>query len=231
MTENMATNETDLLELYLAEIRKVEPLTEEEKATLPHLLKAKDPHSTARMVDAHLGDVLEIVREYRQLWERPRAMQADELLQEGASGLIYAVKTHDWDHPEDFPAHMRNCVCLGLDDAVIHNKFRFRYNEELIRTINEKYRQAKAQGQIPRVSPPARDANYGERLNRMIEEKAPADEIRRYVSKNGAVFTDTEWQALAALMGLADGKRRSIQAASEITGLSMEEVYSLRERL
>ena len=227
MTENTVANESALLELYLEHIRNVPPLSESEKETLPRLLKEKDSHATARMVDGHLQDVLDVIREYRELWEEPRAIQEAELIQEGYSGLIYAVKTFDWDHPEDFPAHMYNCIGLSLDDLVRQYMYRFRYNEELIRTLNEKYRLAKAQGQIPPVSLPNRDPDYTERLEQMIVEKAPADEIRRYMAQNGAVFTDPEWQAMALRMGLGDGKPRCIKVISDLTGLSMEQIYSL----
>ena len=107
-----------ILEQYLTNVRNTPPLSKEEKATLPRLLKEKDPHATVRMVDAHLADVLDLISQYRARCEKARSMLIPELIQEGNSGLIYAVKRFDWDHPEDFPDHMRNCVELALDKAV-----------------------------------------------------------------------------------------------------------------
>lgn len=217
--EKTRNEHMDPVELYLAEIARLEPVTEEEMATLPPLLKEKDPHAAKRMTIAHLTQVVDIAREYKNLNDPYVMGLILDLVQDGNKGLLKAIATQDWDHPEDFPAHAYYAICLAIEDSILGNCVDLRIPTPSVESLRDQCVKAPQKTERkPEILP---DADYEERLREMLAASAPGHELRQYLARNDLTFSDREWQAVILWYGLDGNPRRCRKDISAATGLTL----------
>ena len=217
--EEIKTENVDPVELYLAEIASFEPVTEAEKATLPPLLKEKDSHAMERMAVAHLMMVVDIAREYKNLRDPYVIGPVLDLIQEGNTGLVKAIETHDWDHPEDFPAYVYRCICLAMEDSILNSCVDFRIPTPLPESLHARSEEAAEKTERkPEILP---DADYKEKLRAMLDAPAESHELRQYLERNGVTFYDQDWQAVVLWYGLDGNARHCRKDISIATGLAL----------
>ena len=227
--EKIRTENVDPVELYLAEIAEFEPVTEEEKATLPPLLKEKDPHAVERMTVAYLMQVVDIAREYKNLRDPHVIGPVLDLIQEGNTGLVKAVETHDWDHPEDFPAYVYRRICLAMEDSILNSCVDFRIPTPSVEALRGRtVKEPQKPGRKPEIMP---DADYEKNLPAMLDAPAGSRELRQYLERNGLTFHDRDWQAVVLWYGLDGNIRHCRKDISLATGLSMRYIDLTVHRL
>ena len=232
--EEIREKEIDLVELYLAEIGNVEPLSEAEKATLPRLLKEKDPDAMDRMAWVYVTKVVDIAREYMDL-EESRRFETLDLIQDGNNGLIEAVKTHDWDHPEDFPAYVRDLICEFIERGILYDcshNYGIRHITEKIlnREMAELQKMAVDFGPEPDTkTEPSPD--YPETLQSMLDAPADSHELRQYLARNGVIYHDLEWPVMILRLGLEGNAKHCRKDISKITGFSMLRIDLIEKKL
>ena len=133
----------DPVELYLEEIRKVPPLSEEEKLALPRQAKAGSSEARNRMAEAHLEMVVEIAREYEG-----RGLALLDLIQEGNNGLIRAARDFDFESDKEFASFaedlIRRYIRHALDTACIERRIPVEKIEQINR-IMRAYRELEQQ--------------------------------------------------------------------------------------
>ena len=210
--EKIRTENVDPVELYLEDIRQIQPLTEAEKATLPPLLKEKDSHAVNRMVETYLPYVAEIAQEYRDLnfWRN-----MPDLIDEGNTALVEAVKTFDWNHPEEFTAYAYDRICDAMENFLMYYHMEMDLpDDDFVDFPFSTWRESKSQP----------DPDYEKKLRGMAGTGTPSDEARQYLEGNGVFFDDYEWQAVILRLGLDDNVRFCRKDVCIATGFSMERV-------
>ena len=85
-----AREDADILRLYLSEVARIPPLTEEEERTLARRMRDGDRAARERLILSHLRLVVAIAREYGDT-----GMDLLDMIQEGNMGLIEAVDRFD----------------------------------------------------------------------------------------------------------------------------------------
>lgn len=231
--EEIRTENADPVELYLEEIRKVEPLTEAEKAILPQLLKEKDPQARQRMTEVRLETVVTIAREYVG-----RGLCILDLIQEGNSGLVAAVEKFGWDHPDDFPAyaesHIRTAILHAFDMVCID----WRIPTEFIAKINEAYssnRDSPKEDPVPDLlADDGSDSprkNFAAEFKNMIDNRVSGGEIRHFLEENGFCLTNREWDVISLRLGLDGEESRTIFEVARMLEISPEQVRTIDRKL
>jgi RNA polymerase primary sigma factor len=89
--EELATNTTDALQLFLNEIRRYPLLTAEEEVELAKLIEKGDMPAKERMINSNLRLVVSIAKKYQG-----QELCLLDLIQEGIFGLIRAAEKFDW---------------------------------------------------------------------------------------------------------------------------------------
>ncbi len=84
------TESEESLPSYLTRLTQVPLLTSEEESVLTQAVKAGDPIARKKLVEANMRLVISIARGYRS-----RNVPLEDLIQEGAVGLIHAVNRFD----------------------------------------------------------------------------------------------------------------------------------------
>ena len=79
-----------LLETYLRDISRYQPLTPEQELTLANLARQGDAEAREQLIHAHLSLVVRVAKVYM-----PPCDEIMDLIQEGNIGLIYAVDKFD----------------------------------------------------------------------------------------------------------------------------------------
>jgi RNA polymerase primary sigma factor len=106
----------DPVEVYLAEVRKVPPLTAQEEIELPQHLRAHDSETELaghRLAEANLGLVVAIAERHRHA-----GMHILDLIQKGNNGLLVAVQTFATSSAESFRDHAAACIEREIVDAI-----------------------------------------------------------------------------------------------------------------
>ena len=163
------------VELYLAEIRKIPPLSEEEKLALPLRAKAGTTEALNRLAEAHLAMVVEIAREYEG-----RGLHILDLIQEGNNGLIRAVKEFDWASDGEFApfAHIRirRSIRSAFDSACIDYRIPLERIEQVNRVVRAREELRQQLGREPAPEEVARSLGISEEKIRHFCEESPEEE-------------------------------------------------------
>ena len=89
--EELATNTTDALQLFLNEVRRHPLLTAEEEVELAKRIERGDAEAKERMINSNLRLVVSLARKYQG-----QDLPLLDLIQEGILGLIRAAEKFDW---------------------------------------------------------------------------------------------------------------------------------------
>jgi RNA polymerase primary sigma factor len=89
--DELATNTTDALQLFLNEVRRYPLLTAQEEVELSKRIEDGDPVAKERMINSNLRLVVSLARKYQG-----NDLPLLDLIQEGILGLIRAVEKFDW---------------------------------------------------------------------------------------------------------------------------------------
>src|SRR3954470_11761033 len=89
--DELATNTTDALQLFLNEVRRHPLLTAEEEVELAKRIERGDPEAKERMINSNLRLVVSLARKYQG-----QDLPLLDLIQEGILGLIRAAEKFDW---------------------------------------------------------------------------------------------------------------------------------------
>ncbi|MDX8390620.1 MAG: RNA polymerase factor sigma-32 [Mariprofundaceae bacterium] len=112
-----ATPEMTSLSLFNQHISRVEKMTREEEMRLAGLWKNQQDRDAARiLVEANLPAVAAIAREYRHF-----GLQEMDLIQEGALGLMHAVKRFDPERGFRLMTYANWWVRAAIHDFVLHS--------------------------------------------------------------------------------------------------------------
>jgi RNA polymerase primary sigma factor len=89
--DDLATNTTDALQLFLNEVRRHPLLTADEEVDLAKRIERGDPEAKERMINSNLRLVVSLARKYQG-----QDLPLLDLIQEGILGLIRATEKFDW---------------------------------------------------------------------------------------------------------------------------------------
>src|SRR3954468_3862921 len=89
--DDLATNTTDAMQLFLNEVRRHPLLTAEEEVELAKLIENGDAAAKERMINSNLRLVVSLAKRYQG-----QDLPLLDLIQEGILGLIRAVEKFDW---------------------------------------------------------------------------------------------------------------------------------------
>jgi RNA polymerase primary sigma factor len=89
--DDLATNTTDALQLFLNEVRRFPLLTADEEVELAKRIEEGDAEAKERMINSNLRLVVSLARKYQGL-----DLPLLDLIQEGILGLIRATEKFDW---------------------------------------------------------------------------------------------------------------------------------------
>ena len=89
--DDMATNTTDAMQLFLNEVRRHPLLTAEEEVELAKRIEEGDAEAKERMINSNLRLVVSLAKRYQG-----QDLPLLDLIQEGILGLIRATEKFDW---------------------------------------------------------------------------------------------------------------------------------------
>jgi RNA polymerase primary sigma factor len=89
--DDMATNTTDAMQLFLNEVRRHPLLTAEEEVELSKRIEEGDAEAKERMINSNLRLVVSLAKRYQG-----QDLPLLDLIQEGILGLIRAAEKFDW---------------------------------------------------------------------------------------------------------------------------------------
>src|SRR4051812_35536860 len=89
--DELATNTTDALQLFLNEVRRHPLLTADEEVELSKRIEQGDPEAKERMINSNLRLVVSLAKKYQG-----NDLPLLDLIQEGILGLIRAAEKFDW---------------------------------------------------------------------------------------------------------------------------------------
>lgn len=120
----MSSWKSDLLDLYLREIREIDLLTaEEEKA----LAAVKDPEAIKKLTESNLRLVVSVAMRYTG-----SGMDLLDLIQEGNIGLIKAVKKYDPEYDNRFASYAVYYIKQEIQRAINNQGRSIRIPEHMI---------------------------------------------------------------------------------------------------
>lgn len=133
----MSSWKSDLLDLYLREIRAIDLLTaEEEKA----LAAVKDPEAIKKLTESNLRLVVSVAKRYTG-----SGMDLLDLIQEGNIGLIKAVKKYDPEYDNRFASYAIYYIKQEIQRAINNQGRSIRIPEYM---INQMKRMSKVRSEL-----------------------------------------------------------------------------------
>ena len=133
----MGSWKSDLLDLYLREIREIDLLTaEEEKA----LAAVKDPDAIKKLTESNLRLVVSVAKRYTG-----SGMDLLDLIQEGNIGLIKAVKKYDPEYDNRFASYAIYYIKQEIQRAINNQGRSIRIPEYM---INQMKRMSKVRSEL-----------------------------------------------------------------------------------
>jgi RNA polymerase nonessential primary-like sigma factor len=158
-TASPASTAASSLNIYLAEIRAVPPLSAAEEKAVALRIRAGDAQAVAQMIRAHLGLVVAVARSLRA----PN-MPLEDLIGDGNMGLIEAVSRFDPDRGVQFGTYARYWIKQSIRQGILNHSRTVRLPVHVIRDVTRVLREQ-------RKGMPARDpAGAGDGTDRSASE-------------------------------------------------------------
>jgi RNA polymerase primary sigma factor len=157
--DDLATNTTDALQLFLNEVRRYPLLTADEEVELAKRIEEGDAEAKERMINSNLRLVVSLARKYQGL-----DLPLLDLIQEGILGLIRATEKFDWRRGYKFSTFATLCILQAIQRGIANKS----------RTIRVPVHIGQRERKIARVS---RDLRASLGRDPTDEEVAEAAEI------------------------------------------------------
>ncbi len=159
------------LKLYLEEISKIPPVTEEEEKQLGERIKKGDPEAIRRLVEGNLRFVVSYVKKYQGM-----GLSLLDLINEGNLGLIEAARRFDPDRKVKFISYavwwIRQAIVHALSQASHYYNLPQKVSDRISRMNREREILKKELGREPTRE------ELAERLNITPEEVAEMEIIQ-----------------------------------------------------
>jgi len=117
------------LKLYLEEISKIPPITEEEEKELEERIKKGDPEALRRLVEGNLRFVVSYVKKYQGM-----GLSLLDLINEGNLGLVEAAQRFDPDRNVKFISY----AVWWIRQAIVHALSQVSHSYNLPQKISDK---------------------------------------------------------------------------------------------
>jgi len=178
------------LEALAAQVRRVRPLPPgEQKALLEQVENASDPGASERLLESHLGMVLELAQS-----KRDRGLSIGDLFQEGSVGLLAAIRAFPAAEERDFEHFAAAQVALSMEDALRAEEEALRQERLLIQAAADYDRVELAlAGELRRAPTPA---EIGRKLEWSVERtetiRGIVEEARRRHDEELLLYVEPE---------------------------------------
>lgn len=121
--------ESKNLKLYLEEISKIPPITEEEEKRLAEKIKKGDPQAIKRLIEGNLRFVVSYVKKYQGM-----GLSLLDLINEGNLGLVEAARRFDPDRHVKFISY----AVWWIRQAIVHALSQSSHSFNLPQKISDK---------------------------------------------------------------------------------------------
>ncbi len=234
--------------MYLEEIKKFSPLSEEEKAELEKGLTEGDEDARQRMAEANLGLVVSIAKRYAGC-----GMAFLDMIQAGNCGLIDAVENYDCPKECGFTQYAAWRINQAINQEVVQYTKPVRVPagtvEKLNKLISVKRQLSLEYGREPYPEEIAEEIGISSdevyeilaMTQNPCSDEIPDDDIgggapcstesdpslREQLSAALEWLTAEEKEVLSLRMGLKDGRTHSLQEVSKELNLSIEQIRQI----
>jgi RNA polymerase primary sigma factor len=159
------------LKLYLEEISKIPPITEEEEKELARRIKKGDPEAIKRLVEGNLRFVVSYVKKYQGM-----GLSLLDLINEGNLGLLEAAQRFDPDRNVKFISY----AVWWIRQAVVHALSQYAHQFNLPQKISDKISRLNKEAEALRkeLGREPRREELAERLRISPEEVADLELIQ-----------------------------------------------------
>ncbi len=159
------------LKLYLEEISKITPITEEEEKELARRIKKGDPEAIKRLVEGNLRFVVSYVKKYQGM-----GLSLLDLINEGNLGLLEAAQRFDPDRNVKFISY----AVWWIRQAVVHALSQYAHQFNLPQKISDKISRLNKEAEALRkeLGREPRREELAERLRISPEEVADLELIQ-----------------------------------------------------
>lgn len=260
MDEKRWNEMSEPVQIYLTEIRKLPPLTEQERQELISKIIAGDEEARDRLLWDYLEMVVPIAREYEG-----HGMHLLDLIQAGNNGLMYVGKSFDWFLWDEFPeyaeAFIRREIVKELSNICVDRRIPTERLEVINRMMKTRRRLEQELGrepapreimeamdmpqeQIDIVLNLVNEETEAEEESGEQEEKSPArilyemcrrrestQTIREHLAGQGLELTERECTLLELRFGLDGNDPKTMEEAAEILGITRERVRQIESRI
>jgi RNA polymerase primary sigma factor len=237
------TEASTVVSRYLSEIRGCHPLSREQERDLSHRVREGHRDARDRLVEANLGFVVKVAKEYRNL-----GIPFEDLLNEGNLGLLEAARRFDADKGTKFITcaiwWIRKAILAALDE-----------HSSLVRLPGyQKRKLREARAREADAEPDARTgagrgihvysmdatsdegprSTFAERLTGSLggcpEGRLISREAQRLLDDAVMRLPEQERQVIVARFGLAGEPVRVLKDLGREMGLSRERVRQIEQR-
>lgn len=118
----------DIYQMYLEEVAAIRPCTPEEDRELLPKAKQGDEAARNRLVEGHLGTVIELVKPYAD-----QGLPMGDLIQEANMALFMAISQYE---DGDFEAYFKEQAEAGIKAALEEQKSELQVEEEMLARVN-----------------------------------------------------------------------------------------------
>ena len=116
----MNLQDDDPLKVYLRELANIQPLTKDEESKLCRQLGNQDEQpelAARRLIESKLSLVVTIAERHSS-----SGVPMLDLIQEGNSGLMTALKTFAQEPIDDFSVHAATCIEDAISKAIVESR-------------------------------------------------------------------------------------------------------------
>src|SRR5438105_2649521 len=142
------TEHDDGIPSYLSKLTQAPLLTSEEEITLTRLVQAGDMRARSRLIESNMRLVINIAKSYRN-----RAIPLEDLIQEGAIGLMQAAERFDPERGFRFSTYATHWIRQAIGRAIDNKSKAIRLpahvSQSLRRVEKERVRLARELGDDP----------------------------------------------------------------------------------
>jgi RNA polymerase primary sigma factor len=135
LNDQLASNTTDALRLFLNEISRYPLLTREQEVELAKRVEQGDREAKERMINANLRLVVSIAKKYRSA-----DLTLLDLIQEGILGLIRAVEKFDWRRGFKFSTYATWWVRQAVERGIANKARQIRVPVHILQRENKIHR-------------------------------------------------------------------------------------------
>ena len=206
-----------LLETYLRDISRYQPLTPEQELTLATRARQDDTEARNQLIHAHLSLVVRVAKVYM-----PPCDEIMDLIQEGNIGLIYAVDKFDPTRGTKFSTYAFYWINKHIQRFLNHEPDALVSLDTELTDSSEHLLLSDTIADSPTI--------LGSQTIQHIDAKMEYEELQRQIHKMLSTLSAREQEVIRLLYGMGLRRSYTVSEVAKMLRISKVRVCQLRDR-